>query len=132
MTYMNCCPTNEVQHGFEHNMARTSRSSFPVHMEVIENENDFRIIAELPGMSRDKIKVGVQNSVLTISGERQRTEKIKAIWSDRFFGSFERKFKLPETINISGVSADYQNGLLEILLPKKEEVKPRQIEVSVN
>lgn len=112
---------------------RHSGSNFPVRMDLFKEENAFKIVAELPGMEKDKIRISVENDLLTISGERGRQPEngTELIRSERFFGSFTRSFTLPETIDKSGISADYKNGLLEVTLPVKEEVKPKQVEVKI-
>ena len=109
-------------------------ASCAVNMDLIREGNSFKIVAELPGMEKDKIKIMVENDVLTISGERQRPEakENEVIRAERFFGNFSRSFSLPESIDKSGISADYKNGVLEVILPLKEEVKPRQIDIKVN
>ena len=105
-----------------------------VKMDVTENDRAFTIMAELPGMDKDKINITVHNDLLIITGERSGKEgkEEKVIWSERNFGSFSRSFKLPETIDKSGVSADYKNGLLSVTLPKKEESRPKSINVRIN
>ena len=109
-------------------------ASCAVNMDLIREGNSFKIMAELPGMEKDKIKIMVENDVLTISGERQRPEakENEVIRAERFFGNFSRSFSLPDSIDKSGISADYKNGVLEVILPLIEEVKPRQIDIKVN
>lgn len=127
---------------FDHGFNRPAHKShqqgtehvFPVRMDIAEDDNSFKILAELPGLNKDDIKITVKENLLTINGERARNdeEHDRTIWSDRYFGSFTRSFKLPDTINKSGVSADYKNGLLNITLPKKEETRPQAIDINVN
>lgn len=113
---------------------QNSVRNFPVRMDLIKGENSFKILAELPGMEKDKIKIMVEEGLLTISGERARNNDNgnKVVQSERFYGSFTRSFTLPETVEKSGISADYNNGLLEVTLPLKPEEKPKQIEVKVS
>jgi HSP20 family protein len=100
----------------------------------MKDKDGFKIMAELPGMEKKRIKILVEDGILTISGERNRTEdrENEIIRSERFHGSFSRSFRLPENIEKSGISADYKNGLLEVILPLKAEEKPKQIEVRVS
>ena len=107
---------------------------YPVQMDLIEGEKQLTILVDLPGMEKDKIKVLVENDVLTISGERSREkdENKKVLFAERFYGSFSRSFNLPENVEKSGVSADYKNGILEVSIPKREETKPKEIEINVN
>lgn len=110
----------------------SSCSPSPVHMDLVRDEDAFKIVVELPGMEKDKIKIVVEDNLLTISGEKARAANRKdVVRSERFYGSFSRSFALPETIDKSGISADYTNGLLEVTLPLKEEEKPKQIDVKV-
>lgn len=117
-----------------YNRDRKDGNRFPVRMDMVKEKDAFKIMVELPGMDKDKIKVVSENGLLTISGERTRgtDEQKELLRSERFYGNFSRSFKLPETVEISGISADYKNGLLEVTLPLKEEEKPKQIEVQVN
>lgn len=113
---------------------RHTGNHFPVRMDLVKEKDSFKIVAELPGMEKDKIKISVENNLLTISGERNRQPENgnEFVRSERFFGSFNRSFTLPETIDKSGISADYKNGLLELTLPVKEEEKPKQVEVKIS
>jgi HSP20 family protein len=117
-----------------YNRERKSGNRFPVRMDMVKEKDAFKILVELPGMEKDKIKIMAEGGLLTISGDRAREtdKKNESLHSERFHGSFSRSFKLPETVKISGISADYKNGLLEVTLPLKEEKKPKQIEVQVN
>lgn len=107
---------------------------FPVRMDLVKEKDNFKILAELPGMEKDKIKIMIENGLLTISGERTREEDNghEVIRSERFYGNFTRSFTLPDSIDKSGISADYKNGLLEVTLPMVEEEKPKEINVKVN
>jgi len=102
-------------------------------ISVVENENDALLIAELPGVKKDDIKISVENNVLTLSGSRQRnTLPEKATWlrNEIRTGEFSRSVQLPEGIDVSKVSAELTNGLLRVTLPKAEEVKPREIRIN--
>jgi HSP20 family protein len=110
-----------------------SCGDFMVNMDVQKSDDGYHLQFELPGMEKDKIKIMVEDDVLTISGERTRpeTKDSELLRSERKYGNFTRSFCLPENIDKSGISADYNNGLLDIVLPLKAEEKPRQIEVSI-
>jgi len=90
---------------------------------------------DLPGVDKKDVKISVSNGELQISGERQE-EKIsdKATYHrvERTFGKYYRSFRLPEKIKDGEIKADFNNGSLSILIPKAEEVKPREIEIKVN
>lgn len=134
MRYMLDNPVRWLNH-FNEEMNRCSSNDcgeFPVRMEVFEGKDTFEIVAELPGMSRDDLNIKVHDNILTVSGEKKKSDREgHLLWSERYTGKFTRSFKLPETVDKAGVSADYKDGLLTVALPKKEEVKPRDIEVQV-
>lgn len=103
-------------------------------VDVEETENTFVVHAELPGVKREDIKVGMEKNVLTIEGER----KIEAAQEgkhytrrERAFGSFKRSFTIGTEVDADKITAEYKDGILTVRLPKAEKVKPRQIEVSV-
>lgn len=108
--------------------------SISVRMDIVETPESFKIVAELPGMEKEAIRVVVHDDQLTISGERKQMENSdrNLVWAERRWGSFSRSFRLPDTVDKSGVSADYKNGVLEVTIAKKEEQKPKEIEVKVN
>ena len=118
------CTTSGIdRHGFSG--ART---------DLYETPEAFKITADLPGMEKDNIRVVVEDNLLTISGKRKEEPKDDAhmVWSERRSGSFSRSFRLADNIDTAHVSADYTNGILTITLPKKEEAKPREVEIKVN
>jgi HSP20 family protein len=104
-------------------------------VDIKETENELILKADVPDVEMKDIDVRVENGTLTIRGERKfETEKKEGSWHrvERSYGSFERAFTLPDTVNFDAVKADYKNGTLTITLPKKEIAKPRQIKVAVN
>ncbi len=106
-------------------------------VDVVEDENSFHVTADIPGVSEKEINVTVENGVLSISGERktERTEedeKKRYHVSERSYGSFHRTVTLPERINAEGIRANFKDGVLNIEIPKSEEVKPRKIAVTMN
>jgi HSP20 family protein len=121
---MNCCDP----------MERSEAGSYCPRMDMIKEGESFKIMLELPGMEKENIKTIVEDSILTISGERKQADEKESqlIRSERLLGRFSRSFRLPNTIDRSGVSADYKNGLLTVTLPVKAEAKPRQIDVQIS
>ena len=104
-------------------------------VDVYDNGSEVVIHAELPGAKKEDIDVRVENNVLTLSGQKQRSEETKEegfYRSERAFGSFSRSFSLPTTVDVSKISAEFSDGVLTLTLPKAEEAKPRQIEVQVS
>ena len=104
-------------------------------VNVRDDDDMVSLTFEVPGMDKGDIKIVVEDNILTVSGEREFTDEKS---EDNFVraeirsGSFSRSFTLPDTVDAEKVSADYKNGLLEVKLPKKEEKKPKQIEVKVS
>ena len=103
-------------------------------VDISETENDISIRADIPGMSKDDIKVIVHENVLTLKGERRSEkteEKTNYYRSERVYGSFYRSFSLPSMVNAGKIKANYVNGVLEVSLPKVEEAKPKEIAIDV-
>ncbi len=100
---------------------------------VWEDENALYVQAELPGLTKDEISVSVENGVLTISGEKreERREGQKDTFHlyERRYGRFERSFTLPSNVDADHIRARYENGVLELTIPKTEEAKPRRIQI---
>lgn len=103
-------------------------------VDILETENELVVKADVPGMEMKDIDVRMENGTLTIRGERKFESKDGGGWHrvERSYGTFERIFTLPETVDAEAVKADYKNGTLTITLPKKEIAKPRQIKVEVS
>ncbi len=103
-------------------------------VDVSETKDSVIINTEIPGMSKDDVKVSIQDNVLTLSGEKkQENEEKDANYhrTERSYGSFSRSFTLPTTVQADKVKAAYKDGILRITLPKSEEVKPKQIPITV-
>jgi HSP20 family protein len=104
-------------------------------VDVLENENEVILKADLPGVDPKAIDVKIENGTLTLKGERKfEQEKTEKGYHrlERSYGSFVRYFSLPDTVSADQVKADYRDGVLTVTLPKKELAKPRQIKVAVS
>ena len=105
-------------------------------VDIFENETQEVVIkAELPGLSKQDIDLRVENNTLTIRGERKRQQEVKEEQYhrvERVYGAFSRSFTVPATVDAARVSAEYKDGVLTVVLPVKEEARPRQIQVKVN
>jgi len=113
---------------------RTDLKVWSPAVNVSEDEHAYKIAAELPDVPANDVKVVVRDGVLSIKGERKhetKTEGVKYHLVERSYGSFQRSFSLPKDANGEKVAAEYKNGVLHITVPKREEVKPREIEVKV-
>ena len=98
------------------------------------SDHELVLKAELPDIKREDIGITVENFVLTITGEKKFSGDVKEEHihhSERRYGKFTRSFSLPHTVDGGKVTADYQNGVLTVRLPLREEAKPRQIKVDV-
>ena len=102
--------------------------------DVVETENEIRVTVELPGMQGDDIDVDLENNVLTISGEKQdvREEKDeKNTWhlSERRYGKFSRSFVLPRDLDSENIQARFEDGVLNVTIPKSERARRRRVEI---
>ena len=103
-------------------------------VDIREGENEIVLEADLPGLRPGDFELSVENRVLTLKGERKferKNDSDNYHRVERSYGSFTRTFTLPSTVNVDAVSADFRDGVLRVMLPKKEEVKERQIQVKV-
>lgn len=103
-------------------------------VDMLDDKDKLTVKAELPGFRREDLDVSVQNNNLVISGERKSDEEKKDgefYRSERFYGKFHRSIPLPATVDTGKIAAKYRDGLLTITLPKSEQAKAKQIEVTV-
>ncbi len=101
-------------------------------MDVSETENEVVVQVDLPGLSRDEIKVNVDKNVLSVHGEKRhesKDEDKRVYRTERTYGSFKRSFTLPSAVDAEKISAAYKDGVLTLTLPKAEEAKPKEIEI---
>ncbi len=102
--------------------------------DVVETENEIRVMIEMPGMHADDIEIGLENNVLTISGEKREEssrEGDRSTWhvSERRYGQFSRSFLLPRDVEHDRIQADFGNGVLTVRIPKSERARRRRIEI---
>ena len=120
---------------FDDNYGRPSMSKWHPAVDVLESKDSYLIRAELPGMKREDIKVEVKDGTLILSGETKSEKPVDGVEYrriERVAAKFWRSFTLPETAKQDGIEAAYKDGILEVRVPKMEEAKPRQIEISVH
>ncbi len=105
-------------------------------VDIEENDDNYLIRADLPGVEKDDIKVQMDSGVLSISGEkrvdRETGKGTKQHRTERFRGSFSRRFTLPSAVDIGKVNADYKDGVLSLAIPKLEEEKAKSIDIKVH
>jgi len=102
-------------------------------IEVFEKEDKFVVKAELPGMKEEDIDISVLGDTLTIKGERKAESEVKEedyYCCERSYGSFSRSIAVPSNVDAKKIEASYEDGVLEVSLPKAPEVKPKKISVS--
>ena len=101
-------------------------------LDLYQDNDNVVPTVELPGMRKEDIDISLNDGVLTIAGERQNSlgEGENAERTERFSGKFRRSITLPSRVDAGKVSASYKDGILTVTLPKAEEAKPRQIQIS--
>lgn len=162
-------PLNEVV-GIQHEVNKLLENFFPGRrfggndeefhsavwrpvVDIHEDENSFIIDAELPGLSKENVKINFQDDTLTITGERryqrdsqpqaapaegedeqpaagaQQNRSTNVHRMERSYGKFIRSFTFPKAVNADGIAASFENGILSVSVPKAEAAKPRQISI---
>lgn len=110
------------------------QSSWNPAVDLAENDNAIVLEADLPGVKPEDFDLSIENFVLTLRGERRFEKKSEADnyhRVERSYGRFVRSFTLPSTINVEGVKAEFRDGVLRVTMPKREEVRARQIKIDV-
>lgn len=110
-------------------------TSWAPAVDIYETELELVVKADLPEIDPKDLDIRVENNVLTIRGERNFEKKVNEenyLRVERAYGSFSRSFALANTVNTEAIQAGYQDGVLTLTIPKREEAKPKQIKVSVN
>ena len=102
-------------------------------VDISENEKDYVVKAEIPGLKKNDIKISIEDDMLTLSGERkfeneQKENNYHRV--ERSYGKFQRAFHLPEGTKADEIKANYKNGVLSLTIPKPEKVKPKEIAIS--
>jgi HSP20 family protein len=103
-------------------------------VDIYDSEKAIVVNAELPGVSKENITLDVKENILTLKGERKPDEEVRKenyYRMERCFGSFERAFTLPSTVDPGKITANFKDGILKIEIPKPEEKKPKQISINV-
>ena len=102
------------------------------NVDIAETDEEITVKAELPGMTKEDVNISITDNILTLKGEKKQEKEIKEEnyhRVERSYGSFQRSFVLPMGIQSEKVKATFKNGVLNINIPKAEEVKPKQIEI---
>lgn len=121
--------SNLVDRFFNESIARTGGSAFVPQVDIIEQTNAYEIHFAVPGLNKEDFKIELNDNYLTVSGERKLSNEKK---EQNFhsietkYGSFSRSFNLPENVDASKINAKYNNGILELNIPKDEKKALKQ------
>jgi HSP20 family protein len=111
-----------------------SGSNLSPRVEITEDRDNFYLDVEIPGVRKEDVKINIENNVLTISGKKnsiRNSENKNLIMNERYYGEFSRSFNLTKDIKMDAVEAEFNDGVLNVTLPKIEEAKPVVKEVSI-
>jgi len=130
---------DQINHLFNDAFERTGEqsdlSAWAPAVDIYETEHELVAKADLPDVDPKDLDIRVENNILTIRGERMFEKKVNEenyLRVERSFGPFARSFTLANTVNTDAIKADYQNGVLTLTIPKREEAKPKQVKVNVS
>jgi len=105
-------------------------SNYSPLSDVIENDDSFNVELMLPGLDKKDIQMKVDHDVLSIEAERKKEEKTKYNRVESYFGKYKKSFTLPDNVDVDNINAQYENGVLKVVIPKTEdEVSAKLIEV---
>jgi HSP20 family protein len=103
-------------------------------VDIFEQGHDIVLKAELPGVDPKDVDIRLENNVLSLRGQRKFENEVKKEnyhRVERSYGSFSRSFTLPSVVDQNNIKAEFKDGMLKLVLPKREEAKPKQIEINV-
>lgn len=128
--------SNMIDRFFNESLSRSGGSaySFVPKVDVVETEKAFELHLAVPGMNKDEFKIDLNENYLTISGERKFTKEKEAsnfLTIETQYGTFSRSFSLPENVDAAKINARYNNGILEVVVPKDEK-KALKTTIKVN
>ncbi len=119
---------------FERTSEESNLTAWAPAVDIYETEHELVVKADLPDVDSKDLDIRVENNILTIRGERKFEKNVNQdnyLRVERAYGAFSRSFSLANTVNSEAIKADYQNGVLTLSIPKREEAKPKQIRVNV-
>lgn len=115
--------------------ARPAQADWLPAVDIVERENAFAVSVELPGVSKEDVKVSLEKRVLSITGERRLQAEEGGVQHrhiERAYGNFSRSFTLPENVDEAAIAASYKDGVLSLTIPKAARPEPRSIEVKIH
>src|SRR5467141_2086673 len=129
---------DQINRLFSDSLDRTgeegSLTAWAPAVDIYETEHELVVKADLPDIDPKDLDIRVENNILTIRGERKFEKKVNEdnyLRVERAYGTFSRSFTLANSVNADAIKAEYQNGVLTLTIPKREESKPKQIKVNV-
>jgi len=108
------------------------KETLSLPIDLVENDQEYRLTAELPGLKPEDVDISISGNTLTIKGEfteEQEEERKNVHYRERRYGTFHRSTTLPSTVDADKIEASFENGVLRLSLPKKEQAKPKQIPI---
>ena len=126
---------DDVKEGNEDKESRESLVSWAPVTDIIDEKDNFVLKMEIPGLNKDQVKIEIENDTLSVSGERTEEKEVKEEnyhWSERRSGKFYRAFRLPKNVDTKKINASMKDGILELKVPKPEEIKPKNIPITVH
>ena len=125
-----------IHQAFGHSLENgSSRLSYSPLMNISETQCDYFFMMDLPGVEKKDVDVNLKNGILTVSGERKTSEKSDEnnhIWHETSYGTFSRSFELSSDIIENKIKANFKEGVLNIIIPKAEEIKPAVKTITVS
>jgi HSP20 family protein len=129
----------ELNRLFDTSLGRTAARGFEAvfapAIDVVEEKDKYVVKADLPGLTKDDVSVTLEDNRLTIKGEKKQETEDKGkqvYYRERVYGAFSRLIELPAGVDAGKIDARFTDGVLQVMLPKSESAKPKQIEVKVN
>lgn len=125
-----------VKNVFDSDTRETSlfKGTWNPAVDISEDKDNFYLHVELPGLTKEDVKVKYEEGLLSVTGEKKAEKEEKDVnyhRVERSYGKFERSFRVPSRIVNENIDADFSNGVLTVTLPKAEEIKPKEIEVKI-
>lgn len=126
-------PLDDLLRGFFVRPVGGQTEALALKVDIRERENAYAIHAEIPGVKKEDIHVAIDGAIVSISAERHEEKEVKegerALRSERYFGKVSRSFELPQEVDESQASAKYNDGVLELVLPKKAAAQARRLTI---
>lgn len=124
---------DEFFRGFGYNESHETDCVWRPNVDIVENEKNYELYAELPGIKKEDLNIKVEKGHLILSGEKKASneqENKNVYYSERTYGKFQRSFRLSDEVKSDDIKAKFSDGVLRIEIPKAEKEKPKEISIS--